>query len=596
MRSAFLAFLGAPLLFSCAATSNLDERPSWVFDGMLPPEHIGSFEPDDHLSVVVLGTGDSLELALIECERKAEEGLKKMLMKATESANSFSGATDSYAETIEQISGAGASEAVSLMVRRTAWDGFEGKTSYAYGLYVIEKSEASNRLCMTVSDTYDRIKAIEDAIAKGGQTQEQIDRMALETIEGIAILGVVKDQVRSLGGATDVAWVEDFAALEQRSLSRLLDAGAMREKTGKESELRTALAFYQQAASSHPSSVLSDAISRCEARLPCGDCKGLRKGADDYRQTLLDLKQVVENSREGADLGRTGVEIAGAANGYRRTMQHSCAYFTERTSDLDTHKSFQLELGPMEETCSQLVIDSCEPRIESGTERDLEEVYSTYKAFLSYRSNALVAGQLENVKRSLPCTECQRGEKCVRCEGTRGSTGPCDTCRGNELVLGTCNICDGDGMETCDTCRGNGNVVEDCRQCSTGRLRCGSCNGAGSTSENCFGCGGSGTVWMGTSSMNCYGCNGRGQTSSNCFGCWGNGEVNCGSCDGEARITERCGVCRGNRRSGQCDKCDGAKNIDYPCRQCSDGTQFNNCSNCSGQGLCPTCSGRGHRN
>ena len=34
-----LALLAAPLLFSCAATSNLDQRPSWVFDGVLPADH-----------------------------------------------------------------------------------------------------------------------------------------------------------------------------------------------------------------------------------------------------------------------------------------------------------------------------------------------------------------------------------------------------------------------------------------------------------------------------------------------------------------------------------------------------------------------------
>ena len=115
---------------------------------------------------------------------------------------------------MEQISRAGADEALGLMIRRAAWDGYEGDTRYAYGLYVIDKGEASNRLCMTVSDTYDRIKAIEDALLHGGQTQDQVDRMALEAIECIAILGVVKAVGTAVtGGVKPLVSIQEISKL-----------------------------------------------------------------------------------------------------------------------------------------------------------------------------------------------------------------------------------------------------------------------------------------------------------------------------------------------------------------------------------------------
>ncbi|MFT4710421.1 MAG: hypothetical protein ACI9D0_001612 [Bacteroidia bacterium] len=584
------------LVASCAATSNLDERPAWVFDGTLPIEHPAAFQASEHLVVITVGIGETLEVALGERDANAEQQMRSKIMKAASSSLSVGKGSEAYKATVEQVAEAGASEVLGLMMRKATWDGFEGDQRYAYGLFAVNRSEAADQLVLTVSDNYDRLKAIEVGLAAGPSGQDQLERLSLEAIECIARLGVVKDLVRYIGGVSSVGWVDDFAGLEQRSLDRLIEAGSVREKTGLEAELRTALNFYLKASASHPSGILSDAIARCEFRLPCTECKAFRAQADSDRQTLLELSGVVQASGPNTDNGRTGVEIAKAARNYRYVMGHECAYFTERTSDLQTHQGFALKLDGLEGTSSNIVLASGSKRITKGTQGDLEEVHSLYSDFLAYRSSPVIAGQLQNLKRQLPCTECGTGKECMTCDGTRGAHGPCSHCNGNQTVQAECYTCDGDGMRSCGSCSGSGSIVRNCNPCGrSGQVSCSGCNGYGSKADNCYGCAGTGWVWTVNGNQTCWSCNGKGQTTSTCWSCSGSGTNSCDYCGGDGQTRETCGTCDGDRRSGTCGKCNGARQISVPCRDCSDGSEFYNCSHCSGRGLCPTCGGRGHR-
>lgn len=584
------------LQVACGSTSNLDEKPGWTNDGILPPDHPSGFDRQATLSVVSLGTATTLESAISKSREDAEqEFLKKLTRPAITALGSSGKVSSAYKKQVEELAEKNAYKVLAYLEKAVSWDGFQEETQYHYGLYVIDRQEASDALLNGASETYDRVKAIQNGLGDEQLSNEERERRCLEALQAILALSVVKEQARALDVGGELNWIEDFNRLEQKATDQVLRAGDRREEAGTEDDLREALSFYQEASKQKPSPLFAEAIARTEQRLPCGDCKSTVASANGLRAQILDLEKQISQGVPHPENGRLAVKLVQTSARYEQVCTHGHAFFDERVTQVREHSDVLARMSNIYRMSSKEILESGARFEQQGSERELEQALELYQQYLGVRSDAVASGRIQKIKRALPCTECGRGQKCVQCRGSRGQTVSCSRCVGNQQVLEDCSTCDGDGKTRCRSCGGGGHERLDCRSCSSGQVRCGACNGRGSTDTVCLGCAGLGIKFVGASQVTCYTCNGSGKGQFPCFLCGSTGRQSCSQCGGSTYLESTCRRCGGEGRSGQCSRCDGRTQVYVPCTSCSDGTEFRNCSNCNGRGVCPTCGGRGHR-
>ena len=546
--------------------SNLHEKPLWVSDGFLPEAHPNSFDGSEFLSAVSTGTGTTLEAAIAAAEEDAEAFLERKITRAAISA--LEEGSSAHQELVQGLASENASRAISFMEKVAAWDGFERDLKYHFALYRLNKGEAGKSLLLGASDAYDRIKAIQSRLASEDPGQEQRERLALEALESILFLEVLKEQARVFDVSEQTKWIEDFNSLAQTATQQVIDAGRVREANGTEDDITAAVNLYREAARQRPSPKLEEALLRSEARMPCGECKEKVKLADSTRSELLDLYGQLP-SMPHPESGRLSLRIVKGVKLMQETCQHPHAFFKERTLDRSEFKATYDELPAMRREASGAILASGKDYERSEEEQQFEEALELYSDFAAATGDPVALGRIQAIKFRLPCTECARAKDCVVCEGTKGSFGPCDKCSGTQQFLIQCFQCEGDGMKECGKCD-RGSVYRSCSRCDRGQMRCSECSGRGRKE-----------LVQGIQTV--------------CFICGGSGTNECPYCEGTGEVEKRCRNCGGKGRAGQCAKCSGRKKVFTPCDSCGDGKQFNDCERCAGSGRCRTCKGQGHR-
>jgi len=593
------------LLGSCAATSNLDERPTWAMESRLPADHplSSQYDEEEHFMVVALGTGATVVGASEVADENGDEALRKALVRATSGSQAAGGleGAEAYSQRVDGLANEYSERMLSQSTRLMTWDGFEDETKYFYGLYSLEKEAASDIALNIASERYDQLTALRERIEQS-EDSGVAEPLALDAMARIQELRVLKQTVISLGHGSGARWIDDFSELEVACSENVHAAGRRREADGKESDLREALAFYREAARCRPDPLLDQAIARVEYRLPCENCKTFVSESWSQLEALEDLNLRLTAVTDVGQRGRVGVEAVAGTARLSALRSHPHAFFVERTAHIEDFTSRTAFVGDLDQRAVRVVYESGQHFEDQGTESGLEEALGLYTHCAAQRPDRVLDGRILEIKRQLPCTNCGRSQTvspgvCPRCSGSRGDTVACQRCSGSQFFRDTCSGCEGDGLDDCGRCSTRGWEWEDCRSCSNGQLRCSSCNGNGATGGgSCMSCSGSGTFGYYPNEVMCFSCGGSGrETETTCFGCWGNGVVSCGSCGGDARTQETCGRCNGDGRSGNCPTCDGARLLNYNCDGCNDGTEWHNCQSCSGAGKCAVCNGTGHR-
>ncbi|MFT4543254.1 MAG: hypothetical protein ACI835_005723 [Planctomycetota bacterium] len=593
------------LLGSCAATSNLDERPPWAMESRLPSAHplASQYDEEDYFLVVGLGTGASVVGAGDVAAENGEQALRKALVRATSAAGQAGGleGAEAYQGRVEALASEYSDRMLSQSSRIITWDGFEDETKYFYGLYALEKRAAADIALNIASERYDQLSALTARIDQAGD-DPAAEPLALEAMARIQELRVLKQTVASLGHASGARWIDDFSELEVTCAEDVHAAGRRREAVGQENDLREALAFYREAARCRPDPLLDQAIARVENRLPCGDCKQYVSESWSQLDALEDLNRRMEGVTDPAQRGRLAVEAVSGAAMFKNLCAHPHAFYAERVGQINEFVTRSAFVGDLDQRAVKIVYECGEHFERQGTEASLEEALGLYSRCSAYRPDRVLDGRILEVKRQLPCTTCGHSNTvdpgvCTHCDGSRGANYACSRCNSSQFFRGNCSGCSGDGLDDCGNCSTRGWEWEDCRDCSGGEVTCFSCDGQGhSGGGSCMSCSGSGTFGFYPNEMVCFSCSGSGREMQiTCFGCGGDGDQTCGYCDGDARVQGDCHRCNGDGRSGNCPTCGGARVLDYPCDSCRDGTEWHNCGPCNGAGKCSTCSGSGHR-
>lgn len=255
----------------------------------------------------------------------------------------------------------------------------------------------------------------------------------------------------------------------------------------------------------------------------------------------------------------------------------------------------------LKQDCLSIVSQAIESRMISSTPKDLEEALKFAEDSLQYQTSSVVQGKIMEIKRRLPCTECNFQKFCIQCRGTKGGLITCPRCQGNLEVNITCSRCKGDGKDICSGCNGAGRVSTPCANCqSRGRITCVTCGGQGYLEGKCRACQGQGALM-------CRTCRGQGKMTLNqkirqiCASCRGRRYLLCSTCQGQGFLWA---VKNGRRYKRSCPShCNnGYARQRVTCRTCGGRKMFMGtlCRTCRGQGYeilnqvpCPTCRGQG---
>jgi tetratricopeptide (TPR) repeat protein len=376
----------------------------------------------------------------------------------------------------------------------------------------------------------------------------------------------------------------DHSSLSDACLKTIRAAGQSFEASGTEEDLLKALKTYQEAANVAPQGGLTEDLERVRGRLPCPECKGMLSNIEENRQLCIQFEAKLDELRSDAT-GRQALSVVRATAAILQLRQHPCNFFKERIAKFE-------DFTNLERSGVEALYATGQAYEQTGTDEALESALRLYVEGLTCRpSDEELPKRIEDVKKRLPCKECARTGQCVRCKGEKGAQKTCSTCRGSTQVRETCPACGGDGRTQCVGCGGGGEVEAPCGACSGGRQTCSNCRGQGEVEKHCPWCLGGKTAYGQT----CSACGGTKRLSEACFGCYRKGTVECRRCRGNTVVNVRCSTCGGRGRSGQCSNCSGARTVIVDCPVCPDGKVWVDCERCSASGVCPTCSGEGHR-